>query len=83
MNALYDLSVHTYQHTGIHTKVSVQLRSPPHHNDIIISNKDIDSMEDTFPLHEGNQCGRYKRLCTHQFVCTLCMYLCTYVRMHL
>ena len=41
-------------HTGIHTRVSVQLRSPPLHNEIIISNKDDDSMEGTFPLHEGN-----------------------------
>ena len=87
------LSVHTYQHTGIHTKVSVQLQSPPHHNEVIIGNKDNYSLEDAFPLHEGNQCGRYRRLCAHTncLYSMYCMYsrmcmsicVCMYVRMHL
>ena len=67
-------------HTGIHTRVSVQLRSPPLHNDVIVSNKDNDGMEGTFPLHEGSVFDRCWRLCTYQFVC-MCVrtYVCIYM----
>ena len=39
------------------SKGSIQVLCPPHRGDIIIiSNKDGEDIEGTFPLHEGSLC---------------------------